>query len=203
MKDELGVSIDAVNLGGGFGIQYIEEESPLDIPNTLKRVCQTLKESCDKKGINLPQLILEPGRSIVGTAGITVYRVGTVKEIPEIKKYIFIDGGMADNPRPVLYQSQYTWAIDGKNKKKETQNYSIAGKFCESGDILAEDIQLPEVEVGDLLCTFGTGAYNYAMASNYNRFCRPAMVAVEDGSSKVWVRRETIDDLLRLDQVGD
>lgn len=199
IQKDLGVEINTLNMGGGFGIQYIKEENPLEIPTVLETLADALLSSCEREGIRPPKLILEPGRSIVGNAGMTLYEIGTLKSIPNIKNYLFIDGGMADNPRPILYQSQYTWALANKADDAPVTSYAIAGKFCESGDILAENVLLPTVEVGDLLCAFGTGAYNYSMASNYNRFCRPEMIAVEKGQTTVWVRRETTDDLLQYD----
>ena len=201
IKAQFQLDVEVLNIGGGFGIQYRQEESPLDVSNAVRVLAQNLREQCQSFNLKEPKLILEPGRSIVGTAGITLYSVGTIKAMPSpsSKKYLFIDGGMADNPRPILYQSQYTWELDGKSPDVSTERYSIAGKFCESGDILAENVRLPEAEVGDILCVFGTGAYNYAMASNYNRFCRPAMVAVDSGKSNIWVQRETVEDLLRFD----
>jgi diaminopimelate decarboxylase len=143
--------------------------------------------------------MLEPGRSIVGNAGITVYTIGTIKEIPNSKTYVFINGGMADNPRPMMYQSEYTVELTQSNSDDATQSYTIAGRFCESGDILAKNIQLKSPKVGDLLIVYGTGAYNYSMASNYNRTRRPAMVIVNKGHSQLLVQRESFEDLVRLD----
>jgi diaminopimelate decarboxylase len=158
-----------------------------------------MKIECAKHDLPLPKLIMEPGRSIVGKAGVTLYTVGAVKEIPQIKNYIFVDGGMADNPRPIMYQASYTFELANKAAVKKEYKYSIAGKFCESGDVLGKDIHLPKAETGDLLAVYATGAYNYAMSSNYNRFCKPAMVLVKQGQAKLIVKREDYADIIRND----
>jgi len=199
LKTELGMEIQELNLGGGIGIRYTEEDDPPEIAAYLERLVSRLVEGCESKGVTLPKLILEPGRSIVGNAGVTLYKVGAVKEIPGIKDYIFVDGGMADNPRPIMYQAKYSFVLGNKPDAAANKPYSIAGKFCESGDVLAEGVFLPDVQVGDVLVVYCTGAYNYSMASNYNRFQRPAMVMVKDGSSSEIIRRETYDDVIQYD----
>jgi diaminopimelate decarboxylase len=188
-----------LNLGGGIGIQYIDSDKPPLISEYINAVAEKVKKECEKRQLTPPKIIFEPGRSIVGNAGITLYTVGAIKNIQDIKCYLFVDGGMADNPRPILYQAEYTYGLARYPFGKENHTYSIAGKFCESGDILANNIVLPEVEVGDVLVVYGTGAYNYAMASNYNRSLKPAMVSVMDQQSKIWVKRETWNDLIRND----
>ena len=197
IKSEVGVEVEELNLGGGIGIRYIEQDDPPAIDLFIEKLTTLLKEELKKAGLKEPKLILEPGRSIIGNAGLTLYTVGAVKPIPGIKDYVFVDGGMADNPRPMLYQAEYTFEL--ANKAGKGKPYTIAGKYCESGDVLAEGVLLPEPSVGDVLAVYGTGAYNYAMASNYNRCQRPAMVGVFGGHSRVLVRRETYDDVIRYD----
>lgn len=196
--DTCGIEVKELNLGGGIGISYTDNDDALAIDSFITNLITMLQEACEEKGLRLPKLLFEPGRSIIGNAGMTIYTVGTIKEIPGIKTYLFIDGGMADNPRPIMYKSEYTFDVLTASSDKKC--YSIAGKFCESGDILAKDVMLPETKVGDTLVVFGTGAYNYAMSSNYNRSCKPAMVAVSQGLSRVLVKRETYDDLVIHDE---
>jgi diaminopimelate decarboxylase len=196
---KIGIIIPQLNLGGGIGICYTDQDDPLPISEFIKVLSQRLVQQLDKNELSHPVLMLEPGRSIVGNAGITVYTIGTIKEIPNSKTYVFINGGMADNPRPMMYQSEYTVELTQSNSDDATQSYTIAGRFCESGDILAKNIQLKSPKVGDLLIVYGTGAYNYSMASNYNRTRRPAMVIVNKGHSQLLVQRESFEDLVRLD----
>ena len=198
IKNKFGIELDVLNCGGGMGIYYSNDDNPLQINEFIADFCLKLKEKCDSEKIALPKLLFEPGRSIIGPAGITLYKVGAIKEIEGIKTYVFVDGGMADNPRPILYQAKHVFGKVIKQNKK-TKTYSIAGKFCESGDILAENVSLEEVSVGDYIIVFATGAYNYSMASNYNRNCRPAMVLVNNQKAKVIVKRESYHDLTRLD----
>ena len=162
---------------------------------------EKLQRSLSKKPPNA-KLILEPGRSIVGTAGITVYAVGGIKDIPDIRKYVLVDGGMGDNPRPMLYQAKYDSIIGNKASQEKTQTVTVAGRFCESGDVLLKDIKLQDPAIGDALVVFSTGAYNYSMASNYNRVGRAAMVIVNSGKAKLAVKRETYEDLLKNDVVS-
>jgi diaminopimelate decarboxylase len=195
----LGRDIEVLNLGGGMGIQYTAQDDPPVVSALVSGMAAHLKTACQAAGIPLPKLILEPGRSIVGVAGLTVYRVGAIKDIPGVKTYAFIDGGMADNIRPMLYQAKYTFGVAQAVERSATETYAIAGRYCESGDVLSHEVLLPTLQVGDLVVVYGTGAYNYAMASTYNRVPRPAVVMVENGQSTVWVRRETMADMLRLD----
>ena len=199
LRSELGISVAELDLGGGFGIRYTESDDPPAVRPLVTAMAQRLKAACQSTGLPLPLLILEPGRSIVGNAGITLYEVGSIKTIPNIKEYLFVDGGMADNPRPAMYGSKYTFDIANKLSEPKTKHYDIAGKFCESGDILGKQVPLQAAGRGDILMVYGTGAYNYAMSSNYNRFCRPAMVAVENGASSIWIARETFEDLVKND----
>ncbi|MGB9613523.1 MAG: diaminopimelate decarboxylase [Candidatus Margulisiibacteriota bacterium] len=184
--------LQEINMGGGLGIAYLPQHTPPSIEHLAKEVTAVLK------GQTMAKLVLEPGRSIVGTAGVTLYTIGGIKEIPGIRKYIFVDGGMADNPRPMLYGAKYSACL-GNKQQEEEETVTVAGRFCESGDILLKDIKLPKVEVGDTLVVAGTGAYNYSMASNYNRVGRPAMVLVNEGRAAVVVKRESYEDLIRND----
>ena len=199
LQNECGVLVEELNLGGGAGIYYTEADDPTPIATYLERMTSRLKMQLNKAGLPHPRLIVEPGRSIVGNAGITLYTVGAIKDIPGIKTYLFVDGGMADNPRPLLYQSQYTFKVANNAHATPTRTYTIAGRYCESGDILAKDVLLPEVSIGDVIVVFGTGAYNYTMASHYNRCAIPAMAIVEDGQHRLLVKRETYEDLIRYD----
>jgi len=199
IRDQCEIEILELNLGGGIGIQYVANDDPPPIPLYLERLTSSLKKACETLGLPLPKLMVEPGRSIVGTAGLTLYTIGNIKRIPGIKDYLFVDGGMADNPRPMMYQSQYTFANATRPHDPATQTYTIAGKYCESGDILAKDIPLPETHIGDTLVVYDTGAYNYSMASHYNRNPKPATVIIEDTNHRLLIRRETFDDLMQYD----
>ncbi|MDR2432047.1 MAG: diaminopimelate decarboxylase [Candidatus Margulisbacteria bacterium] len=191
------LSVEILNLGGGLGISYTERETPPAVGDYVRAVCQELKYNLGKRKLPQPALIVEPGRSIVGRAGVTLYTVGAVKENLNIRKYLFVDGGMSDNPRPMLYGAKYSADIVSKITAKKSELVTVAGKFCESSDILLKDVHLPPAQAGDLLAVYGTGAYNYAMSSNYNQAPRPAMALVGAGQSKILVRRETYEDLLK------
>lgn len=199
LKDKLGLEIKKLNLGGGYGIRYTENDDPVPYDEYIKHVSETVKETAKKRGIEIPFILMEPGRSIVAPAGITLYTVGGIKDIKNVRKYVSVDGGMVDNPRYILYESEYDAVVANKADAEKTQKVTIAGKCCESGDILAKDIMMPEIEVGDTLAVLATGAYNYSMASNYNRIPRPAVVAVKDGESRVVVKRESFEDIIRND----
>ena len=199
IKKAFDIDVKELNLGGGIGIKYTEEDSPLDLEPFIKTITAQLISECKKHAISLPKLCFEPGRSIIGNAGLTLYKTGLIKDIPNVKSYIFVDGGMADNPRPIIYKSKYTFDVSKNPENNPKKTYSIAGKFCESGDILAEDISLPEIHKHDTIVVYGTGAYNYSMSSNYNRACKPAMILVGENSVKEIIRRETFEDLIRLD----
>jgi len=191
--------LQELNLGGGFGIYYASGDEPAKISDYAKTVQDALEEICQSQSFPLPKIIIEPGRSIVGTAGTTLYSIGSIKEIPGIRKYVAVDGGMADNPRPALYQARYEAVVANRLNKEPTESVSITGKCCESGDMLICDIELPKVNSGDLLAVSSTGAYNYSMSSNYNRLTRPEVVLVKDGHADIIVKRETYSDLLRND----
>jgi len=197
-----GKILPEINLGGGWAIQYTSADAVPDNHAYIEKMCTTFTTALDTAGMAHPKLIVEPGRSIVGNAGVTLYQVGTIKPTSEGPPYAFIDGGMADNIRPLLYGSTYTIECATKANTSPNQSYRIAGKFCESGDILAHQVTLPNLTIGDILVVYATGAYNYSMASNYNRFCRPAMVSVKNSTSQIMVRREELTDLISYDETG-
>ncbi len=201
LKDNLGLEIEELNLGGGYGIRYTESDDPIAYGEYIKYVSEVIKKTAEKRKLKKPFVYMEPGRSIVASAGITLYTVGGVKDIKDVRKYISVDGGMCDNPRYIMYQSEYEAVVANNASAKRCEKVTIAGKCCESGDILLKDAMMPEVEVGDTLAVLATGAYNYSMSSNYNRIPRPAVVAVKDGKVRVVIKRETYDDLLRNDIV--
>lgn len=199
MKVETGFVASELNLGGGLGIYYTNEDQPRPVESFVRRVCEAVTQQAEKLDLPLPKILVEPGRSIVGEAGTTLYTIGSSKNIPEVRKYVAVDGGMTDNPRPALYQAKYEAALANKMKEAQSETVSVAGKCCESGDMLIWDLALPKVEAGDILAVSSTGAYNYSMASHYNRNTKPAVVFVRDGKSKLVVRRESYEDLVRND----
>ncbi len=189
-----------ISIGGGIGIRYTEADDPPDIENFVQGIAKHLKSYLKKINYPLePTLILEPGRSLVANAGVTLYTVGNIKNIPESKTYAIVDGGMADNPRPITYGALYCADIANKMNEEKNKVYTIAGKFCESGDVLIKDSALPKIADGDILVVYVTGAYNYSMSSNYNRYRKPAMVFVEGGQDKLVLRRESLSDIIRND----
>lgn len=199
IKDELSFEVKELNLGGGFGIKYTNEDKPCEFEKYMECVSVKVKEICAEKGIKLPFILIEPGRSIVAPAGLTLYTVGGIKEIPNIRTYVSIDGGMGDNPRYALYKSEYDIEVANKAGEEKTETITLAGKCCESGDLIGENMPVQHVEVGDTIAVLATGAYNYSMSSNYNRLCKPAVVMVKDGKTRVIVKRETLEDLIRND----
>lgn len=199
LKDKLGLTINKLNLGGGYGIMYTEKDDPVPYDEYIKKVSEVIKSTAKKRGLDLPFLLMEPGRSIVAPAGITLYTVGSIKDIKNVRKYVSVDGGMGDNPRYILYESEYSAVTANRANEKPSEKVTVAGKCCESGDILMKDVMLPELKSGDILAVLATGAYNYSMASNYNRIPRPAVVAVAGGKTKVIVKRETYEDIIRND----
>jgi diaminopimelate decarboxylase len=201
LKKELGIIVETVNMGGGFGVYYTEEDDPAPIDEVLKEVITYTEAMEIKYRIGFKTLCIEPGRSIVGNAGTTIYSVGGIKETVGGKTYVFVDGGMADNIRPALYQAKYEAAILSKMNEEPDKEVTLAGKFCESGDVLIDKVRLSNPQVGDLVGITTTGAYCYSMSSNYNRFAKPAVVFVKDGKSKVIVKRETLEDLIRNDEM--
>lgn len=202
-KEKINYIPKVLNLGGGFGIRYIEGDTPLPVSKYVDATIDAIKEQSEKLNIDIPEIWIEPGRSIVGDAGTTLYTVGSEKEIPEVRHYLSVDGGMTDNLRPALYQAQYEAIIANKGNESNQEKYSIAGKCCESGDMLIWDIDLPFAKPGDILAVFCTGAYGYSMANNYNRIPRPAVVFVENGEATLVVERESYEDLVRLDRTLD
>lgn len=188
-----------INVGGGFGIKYVQEDHPLKPEEFVKAIVKTIKDEATKHNFPLPEIDIEPGRSIVGPAGYNLYKVGSMREIPGLVPYVAVDGGMGDNIRPALYQAKYETVLANDPQRKASQEFHVAGKYCESGDILA-DAKLPLLKAGDILAMLDTGAYGYSMASNYNRNPRPAVVFAEDGKAQVVIRRESLEDLVHLDQ---
>lgn len=197
---------EVLNLGGGYGIWYTDEDAKFsyaDYADYLKAIIRELKAKSQEYGVRSPFLVVEPGRSIVGEAGVTLYTVGAIKEIPGIKKYVAVDGGMFDNPRYALYQAKYTAILANRAAEKPTEVVSVAGKCCESGDLVCADVSLPKAESGDILAVLSTGAYNYSMASNYNRNFIPPVVLVKDGKAEYIVKPQTFEDLVRNDVIPD
>lgn len=199
IKNELNYEIKALNLGGGFGIKYLNEHDPAPFETYMERTSEIVKNTCSELGIALPYIFIEPGRSIAAPAGITLYTVGARKEIPNIRTYVSIDGGMADNPRYILYQSEYEAVVANKVGEPRNEKITLAGKCCESGDLIGENMPLQHAESGDIIAVCATGAYNYSMSSNYNRLQKPAVVFVNNGESRIAVKRETLDDIIRND----
>lgn len=206
IKADLSFEADTLNIGGGFGIWYTDEDAKISVDGYaeyLKALIGAVKQRAAELSLKLPYLIIEPGRSIVGEAGVTLYTVGAIKDIPGVKKYVAIDGGMFDNPRYALYQSKYTVLLANHANEKCTEKVTIAGKCCESGDLIAVDVPLPKAERGDIAAVLSTGAYNYSMASNYNRNFIPAAVLVNNGKAEYIVKPQTYDDLIRNDVLPD
>lgn len=199
IRDELGVTLGELNLGGGFGIKYSETDSPEEFSEYMREVAQTLKKQAAECDFPVPFVYIEPGRAIAGAECVTLYTVGSVKEIPDIRTYVSVDGGMGDNPRYILYQSKYEVVCANKASLQRTRTVTIAGRCCESGDLIQEHTRLQEVEAGDILAVLSTGAYNYSMASNYNRYPRPAVLAVSAGKAKLIIKRETYENIVEND----
>jgi diaminopimelate decarboxylase len=200
IKEKYGIEFTHLNLGGGFGIHYTESDDPPNIREVIKQIATTVKSLLSEFNLKEPTLILEPGRSMVGRAGVTVYSVGSTKQVPEGRLYVAVDGGMADNPRPITYQAKYQACLVNRVLVDEESVCTVAGRYCESGDILLKDINLPsDIKQGDLLAVFSTGAYNYSMSSNYNRVGKPMMVLVSNGEAEIVLRRESMEDLIRND----
>lgn len=199
IKRETGHLVTELNLGGGYGIKYTENDNPVPYDNYMAAVSKAVKAKAAENDIPVPFIYMEPGRSVVGEAGITLYTVGGRKEIPNVRTYVSVDGGMTDNIRYALYGSEYTVVNAGKADQKPNEKVTVAGKCCESGDLIQKDTPVADVQVGDILAVLSTGAYNYSMASNYNRNPRPAIVMVKDGKARLIVKRESYDDLVAND----
>ncbi|MBR2722009.1 MAG: diaminopimelate decarboxylase [Clostridia bacterium] len=203
IKQEYGYEAEILDLGGGYGVRYLDSDPEIDIAENIAQVGRAVKEQCRTLGLSLPAIRMEPGRSIVADAGLTLYTVGTVKRIPGYKNYVSVDGGMADNPRFALYRSSYTVLLANRAKDAEEKpifRCSVVGRCCESGDILQENVPMPQdVARGDILAVLTTGAYNYSMASNYNRLPRPPIVMLRNGKDFLAVHRESLEDICRND----
>ena len=199
MARRLGHSATDLNVGGGLGIRYVESDDPPSIDSWVQVVAEAVATACRERELELPRLLCEPGRSLVAPAGITLYELGSRKEIPGFSTYLAVDGGMSDNPRPITYQSSYTACLADRPGAAAVETVTLAGKHCESGDVLLRELPLPASQPGDVLVVLATGAYNASMASNYNRIPRPATVLVGDGRAELVQRRERPDELLRYD----
>jgi diaminopimelate decarboxylase len=198
-KEKMGFFPKVLNLGGGFGIRYTSEDDPIPVSEYVNVIIEEVKKQTKAMNVDIPEIWIEPGRSLVGDAGITLYSIGSRKNVPNIREYVSVDGGMNDNIRPALYQAKYEAALANRMNDKVNETVSIAGKCCESGDMLIWDLPLPSPQPEDILAVFCTGAYGYSMASHYNRIPKPAVVFVEDGEAQLVVKRETYEDLIKND----
>lgn len=197
--EQYGYEPNVLNLGGGFGIRYTEDDEPIPLSEYVKSLATVVKKHVEALKIPMPELWIEPGRSIVGAAGTTLYTVGSMKKIPGVRDYLAVDGGMTDNLRPALYQADYAGVVANKANEPRSEIVSVAGKCCESGDMLIYDLPITKAVSGDILAVFSTGAYGYSMASHYNRFAKAAVVFIENGEDKLVVKRETYQDVIRND----
>ena len=199
IRNEYSYTTETLNLGGGFGVKYVENDPEIDYYERIREVAQKVKNICENENFPMPKILMEPGRSLVADAGMTLYTVGGVKEVKGYKNYVSVDGGMTDNPRYALYGSQYT-IYNATNADKEPDYVAtIAGRCCESGDLIQEDVKIAKPERNDIIAVATTGAYNYSMASNYNRVARPPVVMLSENGDYLAVKRETLDDLIKLD----
>jgi diaminopimelate decarboxylase len=198
-----GLNLTELNIGGGLGIRYTESDDPPSIDEWVKVICEAIQETCTAENLPLPKLLCEPGRSLIATSCVTAYTIGATKVVPEIRTYVSVDGGMSDNPRPITYQSVYRAVVANKMSAPVSETVTVAGKHCESGDILIKNAQLPKTQAGDILVVMATGAYNYSMASNYNRLPRPAAVLVANSEANLILQRETYQDLIRQDRLPE
>ena len=199
MKKKYGAELQVLDLGGGYGVRYTDADPQVNIPENIEQLAGTIKALCEELSLPMPAVLLEPGRSIVADAGMTLYTAGSTKSIPGYKNYVPVDGGMTDNPRYALYGSKYTVYLANRANEEANFRCDVVGRCCESGDIIQPDVLLPEPKRGDLIAVCTTGAYNYSMASNYNRIPRPPVVMLSGGKPTLAVRRETVDDLTALD----
>lgn len=200
VRDTLGYTAETLNLGGGFGVRYTEADPEIDYGEKIKEVAEILNSQCEKLGLPVPKILMEPGRSLVADAGMTLYTVGSVKEIKGYKNYVSIDGGMSDNPRYTLYESPYTVVLASRANDEKDYTATVAGRCCESGDLIQENVKMPKPTRGEILAVLTTGAYNYSMASNYNRVGRPPVVMLNSEQDYIAVRRETFKDICALDE---
>lgn len=199
VKQQTGIELTELNLGGGFGIMYTPDNDPVPYMDYMESVSKVVHSVCESKNMQTPFIVIEPGRSVVGPAGITLYTVGAIKKIPDVRTYVSIDGGMTDNPRYILYQSVYEAMVANRANEPKASVVTLAGRCCESGDLVGEGMAIQETRVGDIIAVLATGAYNYSMASNYNRVPRPAAVMVNEGKAREIIRRESLEDLARND----
>ena len=199
LKNTLGLKLEELNLGGGFGIKYVEEDTPVCYEGFIESVSDVIKNKCKEHNIDVPFIYMEPGRSIVGDAGVTLYTAGAIKDIKNVRKYVSIDGGISDNPRYIMYGAEYDAVIANRANEAPSEYVTICGKCCESGDIIIDKAHLPKINTGDIIAIMSTGAYNYSMASNYNRIPRPPVVMVSEGRAKLVVKRETYEDIIKND----
>lgn len=199
IEESFGKALTEINFGGGYGIKYLETDRPVPKDESIRILCAAVKSACEKHNFALPTLSIEPGRSIVGDSNLTLYKIGVVKTIQNVRTYVSVDGGMSDNPRYALYGADYEAVVANKADKPRDFVATIAGKCCESGDLIQEHTKIQTPEVNDTLAVLATGAYNYSMASNYNRIPRPAAVMVKDGEARVIIERETFEDLISKD----
>ena len=200
VRDTLGYTAETLNLGGGLGVRYTEADPEIDYGEKIKEVAEILNSQCEKLGLPVPKILMEPGRSLVADAGMTLYTVGSVKEIKGYKNYVSIDGGMTDNPRYTLYESPYTVVLASRANDEKDYTATVAGRCCESGDLIQENVKMPKPTRGEILAVLTTGAYNYSMASNYNRVGRPPVVMLNSEQDYIAVRRETFKDICALDE---
>ncbi len=200
VRDKLGYTAETLNLGGGLGVRYTKDDPEIDYGEKIKEVAEILNTQCEKFGIPVPKILMEPGRSLVADAGMTLYTVGSVKEIKGYKNYVSIDGGMTDNPRYTLYESPYTVVLASRANDQKDYTATVAGRCCESGDLIQENVKMPKPRRGEILAVLTTGAYNYSMASNYNRVGRPPVVMLNKERDYVAVRRESLGDICALDE---
>ena len=203
IKDKYNIELSEINLGGGLGIKYTDKDAPISVYEIAETIITSIEEHAKKYEIEAPYVFIEPGRSIVGTSGVTLYTAGSSKQVPNGRRYQAVDGGMSDNVRPSMYQAQYTVEVANKPDEKECEKVTISGKHCESGDILVKDVNLPVIEEGDVICFYDTGAYGYSMSSNYNRVLKPAAVLVNNGKSDIIINRQTYEELCASDVIPD
>ena len=201
INDKFNLNLNEINIGGGLGITYTEADCPPSVFEIADVIKKSIKDHCEMYDLDEPLLYIEPGRSIVGTAGVTLYTIGSSKQVPNGRRYVAVDGGRADNPRPSMYGAKYEAVIANKKEDSKPQKVTVAGRFCESGDILIKDIELNSPTAGDILCVFNTGAYGYSMSSNYNRVLKPEMVLVNNSQSDIIVKRETYQQLIQNDVI--
>ena len=203
IKDKFGFELSEINAGGGLGVTYTQEDCPPSVEEIATVIINSIEKHCAEFDLKTPTLYIEPGRSIVATSGVTLYTIGSSKQVPNGKKYVAVDGGMADNPRPSMYGAKYLAEIANKKEEQEPKTVTVAGRFCESGDILIKDIELNNPQAGDILCVYNTGAYGYSMSSNYNCVLKPAMVLVNNSQSDIIVKRQSYEQLVQNDIIPE